>query len=168
MVLDAFERTRCIVADLAVLTDYLDYHDAKANARQTMTLVRATLDRLTPVIEVRPLRTWPANRRLVAERSIALSQEPGFAVGQVPTVLTGDQAFDATFVVRAVDKRATKDFLTAEVRRAMLACPNATMAFAHATLVVIEPGLQSEGELNQMLHLVESVRAKLALPAYAA
>ncbi len=167
-VLNAFEGHRCLIADLAVLADCNGEHAGRGDARQTMTVARAMLDRHVPVIEIRPLCTWPANRLRVSQRNIALTQEPGFTSGQVPTVVTGDPDFDATFVVRAVDKRAAKEFLTPEVRRALLLRPMATIALVRATLVVIEQDLASESELDQIVRLVEAIRISLALPAYAA
>ncbi len=168
MVLDAFEARRCLVADLVVLTDHFCQHAGRLDARQAMTVARIPLDRQVPVLEIRPLRTWPADPRRVAQRSSAVCMEPGFDQARAQTVITGDPDFDAAFVVRAIDRREAKAFLTPELRRAMLLRSGATIAFTRATLLVIEPGIVDDAGLEGMLELAKAVRTKLALPAYVA
>ncbi len=169
MVLDAFERDSFLIAGLAVLTDSVTNHrSARAEGLQTLTLARVSLGRGTPVVEVRPLSSWPANRQLVTERSVALSQEAGFASGQVPTLLTGDCEFDDTFVVRTMDKRGAKELLSRALRTALRDCPRATFTFSHGSLLVTEPGLVDDVELDRLAHVIARVKAALALPAYVA
>ncbi len=169
MVLDAFERDDCLIADLAVLADDVNKgRPARADARQTLTLARTSLGRLVPAVEVRPLSSWPANRQIVTQRSIALGLEPGFANGQVPTLVTGDYEFDDCFVVRSMDRRGARELLIPELRTALRACPGATFSFIHGTLLVTEPDLADDAELDRLVHLLATVKSILALPAYVA
>jgi hypothetical protein len=167
-VLGAFEKQDYLVADVIVRADHpVDLRIAGASW-QAVTMARTVPDTAIPVMEIRPWVTWPPNSEVVAHRALALPAEDGFATGQAPTLPTGDEDFDKMFVVRAKDKRAAQALLTAPVREVCRMCPSAIFSLAPGAILITEPRLVSDEELDRMVHVLEELRGTLALPPYVA
>jgi hypothetical protein len=167
-VLDAYEKQDCLVADLMIRADQpVDLRIGGASW-QFVTVARTAGDTAVPLMEIRPWMAWPPNSQLIAHRGLTLRDEDGFATGQAAVVLTGDEEFDNAFVVRAKDKRSAQELLTPPVREVLRKCPSATFSLAPGAILIIEPRLVGEDELDRIVQVLDELRGTLALPPYIA